>query len=158
MKKLFAWIFLVMILFPVSAEDHEDFSGVVDFTVTLKILNSPSFQELEPQSDQYFILTGAITERRVVNSDPDDPEAFVGEIEIVDGEWFGLENVVMYRCIIRLSGSEFKDMIPARRTRRPKPEEIPLNTQVLIIGKLIGYLEEGSVKIPIIEGIKLRIL
>ena len=86
-----------------------------------------------------------------------EEDSFVAELELVNGTWVGLEEVEIYKCYIILTGSEFAQRIPARRSRKKLPNEIELNSRVLVVGKLVSTRrdDEGMI-IPVLEAIYVR--
>ena len=154
-KYTFALLFL-FILFNLSAQMATDFEEQMNFDLSLKdiVLLVESGNSNEIDMNQYIVLEGVVSSREVLFA---DEENFVGMLGLSSGEWEGLENVTMYQCFIQLQGLEFAAMIPARRSRKPNPAEIALNTRILILGQYLGYSEdeEGN-KYPVIEGYKIR--
>ncbi len=154
-KNIFIFFFLIL-TFSLSAQDTMDLEKQLDFDLTLKdiVLMVDSGQSNDIDMDRYIILDGVVSGREVLYA---DEENFVGMLEISYGEWEGLENVVMYKCLVQVQGLEFASMIPVRRSRTPNPAEIALNTNILVLGKYLGYSEdESGQKYPVIEGIKVR--
>ncbi len=156
MKKFTFILFLSFILFSLSAQTNSSTDTIINFDLTLKkivkLVESGNSNDID--MDQYIILDGIVSDRIILAS---DKENFVGRLEISYGEWEGLENVAIYKCLIQIQGLEFASMIPARRSRTPNPNEITLNTHLLILGKYLGYNEDDSGnKTPVIEGYKLR--
>jgi hypothetical protein len=126
----------------------EDFRAVVDFTTTLGDLDRAA-ENGDPLPNRFVIIEGAVASRKVVNA---ETENYLGELELVSGEWLGVERVVRYQCVLRLVGPEFASAIPARRSRRANPNEIPLNTRILAVAKAEGVrkLENGAA-VPILR-------
>ena len=156
MKKFTFILFLSFILFSLSAQTNSSTDTIINFDLTLKkivkLVESGNSNDID--MDQYIILDGIVSDRIILAS---DKENFVGRLEISYGEWEGLENVAIYKCLIQIQGLEFASMIPARRSRTPNPNEITLNTHLLILGKYLGYNEDDSGnKTPVIGGYKLR--
>ena len=156
MKKYTFILFLFFILFSLSAQINDNPDSQINFDLTLKnivtMVESGNSNNID--MDKYIILDGIVSDRMVLTS---DKENFVGMLEISYGEWEGLENVSIYKSLIQIQGLEFASMIPVRRSRKPNPEEITLNTHLLILGKYLGYTEDDSGnKTPVIEGYKLR--
>ena len=140
-----------------GAQSREDFSAVVDFGVDLETLAN-----LAGEGNGFFagdtplvILTGSVASRIVLRPGPED---YLSELELVDGRWLGLEAVKTYRCFVQFSGPEYVTFIPARRSRRPPPEEIPLNATILVVGKPAGLRDSGAGKEAIIQGYFVRVL
>ena len=156
MKKYTFIFFFLVVLFSLSAQVNINLDAQINFDFTLKdiVLLVESGNSNEIDMNQYIILDGVVSSREVLYS---DEESFVGMFEISYGEWEGLENVAMYKCFVKVQGLDFAPMIPVRRSRRPDPLEVPLNTHILILGKYLGYSEdETGQKYPVIEGFKIR--
>lgn len=156
MKKYTFIFFFLIFTFSLSAQVSVDLEEQIDFDLTLKdiVLMVDSGQSNEIDMDRYIILDGVVSGREVLYA---DEENFVGMLELSYGEWEGLEKVVMYKCLVQVQGLEFAPMIPVRRSRTPNPAEIALNTNVLVLGKYLGYSEdESGQKYPVVEGIKVR--
>lgn len=154
-----ALVIALLLLFPalLVAQTLDDFDRIVDFGIALKELHvAASAGTITTTPDSFFIIDGAVASRRVVQS---DRESFLGELELVNGEWVGVEEVLLYRCIVQLVGPEFFEAIPARRSRRANPAEIALNTRLLIVGKLteLRILENGQA-IPVLQAYYIRTL
>jgi hypothetical protein len=150
-----AVIVLSLFLFLVPGVMCQDFGRIVDFQKTLKdvSLEAAEAPAGRVSSGKYLILEGSVASRRVVNA---EPETFVGEIELVDGDWVGVESVNMWSCIVQFSGPEYVSRIPAGRTRKASPDEILLNSQVLVVGKLIEIRDVGGRRIPVVRGEQIR--
>ncbi len=160
MKKRVLLSFLIALLAVsvLPAASVSDFQGVVNFAMTLRdldILASGGNRD-RVDTSRFIIIDGSVTSREVVSG---EGEPFVGEIEVIQGEWVSLDNVQMYRCVVRFTGDEFSSLIPARRSRRRSETELQLHSRVLIVGKVAEFrtLADGSV-IPVIEGKFVRIL
>lgn len=148
-------VFFSIALF-VSAQTGGTAKDPVNFDLTLKdiylMVQEGNANNINP--DQYIVINGTVSAREVLNP---DKENFVGILELSSGEWLGVEDVEIYRCYIQLEGSDFSSAIPVRRSRKPKPEEIKLNTNILVLGKYLGYSEdETGNKYPVIKGFRIR--
>jgi len=163
MKKLiFSLCILVLSgVLSLAALDGDSFNAAVDFPVTLEDLCN--FVESQPAEviqsvagqDRIFLIMGVVDARTIV---PTENDEFLGEIEIVTGQWQGLEEVKMFRAVTRFQGQQFAGMIPARRSRNANPNEIPLNVTVLEAVKLVGTREYSGTVIPVLEGLNIRII
>ncbi len=160
MKKtgLFPLLFLFVSagLFPA---DPVGFDGVVDFSITLERVSEILMRE-GPDAlprDKLIVLTGAISSLQVLQSGEEGP--FLAELELVGGEWVGMETVKMYTCIVRLHGDDFQNRIPVRRSRREIVNEITLNSEVMVVGKVVGTrtLYTGD-QVPVIDAFYVRTL
>jgi hypothetical protein len=133
----------------------EDFNDVIDFSVTLGDLDKIAMNgDPDALPSNFVIIEGAVASRIVINSNAAE---FVGELQIVGGEWKGVEEVVKYECVVVLAGPEFASAIPARRSRRANPNEIGLNTRILVVAKAIGlYEREDSSIVPVLQAYYIR--
>ena len=148
-------LWFLCIPFLIFGQSFEDFNGVIDFTTTLGDLDQIASQG-DPNAlpTRFIIIDGAVASRIVINSDAAN---FVGELQIVSGEWIGVETVVRYECILVLEGPDFASAIPARRSRRANPKEIGLNTRILAVAKAIGLHErEDGTRIPVLQAYYIR--
>ena len=138
------------------ADPAADFSRVVNFSLSLKSLNElidgGRFDQAD--KDRYILVDGSIAYRELLSA---DGEPFLGEIELIQGEWLGPDTVKTYRCIVQFSGDSFAGLIPARRARSRSENELVLNSHALIVGKLreLRSLPVGSVS-PVIDGFFVR--
>jgi len=156
MKKYTFILFLLAVLFSLSAQVNTDLVSQMDFNLSLKdiVLLVESGNGNSIDMDKFIILDGVVSGREVLYA---DEENFMGMFEISYGEWEGLEDVAIYKCFIQVQGLEFASLIPVRRSRTPNPAEISLNTSILVLGRYLGYSEdESGQKYPVIEGIKVR--
>jgi hypothetical protein len=135
-----------------SSISIEEFDGVVDFSVTLKELNA--LQDLDSIGGRFVVITGEVSARQVVDG---EEATFVAELEIVDGEWIGAEQILIYRCIVVLEGPEFYGMVPAGRSRTKDPREIDLNSTILVVAEVLGFTEMTAGEyVPVINAVYLR--
>ena len=156
MKKITISSLFFVIALLAAAQTNGQIKDPVNFDLTLKdlylMVKEGNANNIDP--DQYVVLSGTVSARQVLNP---DKENFAGMLELSSGEWIGVKDVEIYRCYIQLEGSEFSSMIPVRRSRKPKPEEIQLNTKILVLGKYLGYSEdENGNKYPVLKGFKIR--
>lgn len=141
---------------PVFSDVKEDFDEIVDFSMTLELINrAAAAQRTEAlASDKAIIIDGAISTIQILDTEPD---TFSAELEIVDGEWIGFEDVQMYSCIVEVNGPEFAARIPARRSRRAIPDEITVNSHVIVIARFTGLREiPDEYPVAVLEGYYIR--
>ena len=149
-KSLAATALFMCLSMLVVGQTLEDFNDLVDFGTTIKDLhNAAAGGELGALPDSFLVLDGTDAAREVINGDRND---YLGELQFVSGEWIGVEQVIMYRCILQLEGPEFASAIPARRSRNPNPAEITLNSRQIVIAKTVDIRqrEDGSF-IPVLR-------
>ena len=153
-QKFFVFFLFLFCVSSLGAQNLDDISSLIQLDLNLKTLSTLSYEELMSLSSSRVILTGTVASRAVI--DP-NPESFLGQIELIDGEWEDTSAVFMYQCYVLFSGSEYVDRIPARRSRRTNPNEIQKNSSVLIIGRLLEPFvdDDGSVA-PVVEGLYIR--
>ncbi|MBI9103557.1 MAG: hypothetical protein JEY99_14180 [Spirochaetales bacterium] len=160
-KHIVCILLLTLILLPVIGQSDVDFHNLVDYNAKLEdlcgfVASQPSeVVDSVVQQNRIFLVTGSISSRLVLDA---DQETYAGEFEIVSGQWIGLEDVQMYRAVIQFHGPQYSQMIPARRSRNANPNEVPLNSFVMVPVLLTGVREYEGVIIPVLEGIGMRII
>ncbi len=159
MKKITLAVAALMILslFSVGAQTREEWESLVDFDITLQKLSdavaNPEASIL-PEG-KLLILRGSVASRQVLNA---DRETYQAELKLVTGRWIGLESVKMYSALAILSGPEFFNHVPARRSRNPHPDEIALNSDVMVVARYMGVIEREDVMLPVLDVYQLRLL
>ena len=130
-----ALLITILIILPgaLHSLDRKDFDAIVDFSITIKTLNlhgetDPSFLD----TDKLLLLNGTVSSISFVNP---KQENFVVQVELVSGEWVGLEEVKSYNCTVIFQGSEFYRLFPRRRPKNPSPDMISANNRVLVVAK-----------------------
>ena len=151
--------FIVLFAFVLSAAfAHSNpapgFDDVVDFSISLKeldeITRNRNFEKLE---DVYLIINGSVSSYIVVDS---EPETYTVELELIDGEWAGMSDVFLYRCLVEFSGPEYAKKFPERRRASPGPGEVPLNTGIIVVARFLEPVMEGDSLLPLLQGYYLR--
>lgn len=154
-KKLLTAVLFVSIPLFIFGQSIEDFNRVVDFGTTIRELSiAAAAGDTEALPDRLVIIDGSVASRLVIDG---HAASYVGQIELVGGEWIGVEDVVTYRCYLLLKGPQFSHAIPARRSRTKHPDEIDLNSRILVVGKLLGIfdLEDGTT-VPVLDVFHIR--
>jgi len=154
MRKILVFVFMCIPCF-IFGQTPEEFSGIVDFEITMRELSALA-ETGNPDAlpARFVVIDGVVASRVVVNSNPAD---FVGELHLVGGEWIGVEEVVQYECVLIITGPEFASAIPSGRSRRANPDEIPLNTRVLAVAKALGlYEREDGMIVPVLQAFQIR--
>jgi len=159
-KKVFLlFLFIFVIQFGFSQTNtpiFDEFSAIVDFTVTFEELyRHYSLKQGPPvPENKLIIIDGSIASIMVI--DPEET-SFIGELEVLNGRWVGLEDVEVYKCFVEVKGPNFFSRIPVRRTRKKLPDQIEVNSRVLIIGKITGTrLDNDGNTIPVLEAAFIR--
>lgn len=138
-KNAFAALFLVFLPLLIFGQTIEDFNDVVDFDINIgSLARAAAAEDREALPDRLVIIDGAVASRLVIDGNPD---TYMGQIELVGGEWLGVEEVVTYRCFLLLEGPKFANAIPARRTRTKNPEEIEVNSRIMVVAEYMGLFD-----------------
>ena len=139
----------------VSAESpFQALSEILDLEASLKAVSTDPALIDELRNNQRLVLfTGTIASRRVINGNEAD---FIGELELIDGEWHGTRSVSMYKSYLRLEGPRYFGTIPERRSRLPDPREIDTNTRYLVIGEVVEQRREDEGVFPVVRVLFLR--
>lgn len=155
---------LVLVLFllffalsGVYGQEQEEFANLVNFGIDLETLSAMAAEQPGFFSDDapLVIVTGSVASRLAIRPGPED---YLAEIELVDGRWQGVESVTTFRCIVRFEGPDYVSFVPARRSRRPPPEEIPLNASIIVIGKPVDVRETDSGAEAVLLGYFVRVM
>ncbi len=135
--------------------DLSDFGAVVDFDESLKSLSLSVREVRDPAPDgRLLMLDGVVSAIEVL--DPEE-ESFSARIELVTGEWEGLERVVLYSAYVDIGGPEFFSRIPTRRNRSSSADAITANGGMLVIGRFDGVTTDSDGNpVPVVEGLYLR--
>lgn len=149
---------LSILLLPGSlfAYDQRDFDQVVDFSTTLKELNLLSEAEIPAflAAGKLLVLSGTVSAVRIID---DSEENFQVVLDLVSGEWLGLEDVRSYRCSVLFQGSRFSSVFPRRAPRNPGPEVIVANDRVLVAARAIEKISlAGGEQTWLVEGLHVR--
>jgi hypothetical protein len=157
MKRAIGAVLVLMIWTPIAfAIDAGDFDEVVDFSVTVKTLSQLDEATATAYGlmDRFLLLNGTVTNILVLDA---NEESYLVQVELVSGEWIGLDEVRSYSCWVLFSGSRFAGVFPARVPRNPPPGVIEANQTVLIVAVPLQTVEiaEGETA-WVLEGIYAR--
>jgi hypothetical protein len=115
-----------------------DFDRVVDFSVTLKTLAAVADGKALLPTGRMLLLSGTVSDVNILNK---DEQGFKVRIELITGEWIGLEDVKAYACYIEFSGREFFKVFPARPPRTANPDVITLNSRVVVVCSALDIVD-----------------
>ena len=136
--------------------DAGDFDAVADFSVTIKTLSrlDESSASAYGLMNRFLLLDGTVTNILVLDN---NEESYLVQVELVSGEWIGLDEVRSYSCWVLFSGPRFANVFPARVPRNPPPGVISSNDAILIVAKPLQTVEiaEGETA-WVLEGIYAR--
>jgi len=132
-----------------------DFDRVVAFDITLKSLASDAASGA-PLPNRVIILDGTVSDVNVVDK---NAASFKVRIQMIAGEWIGLEDVKSYTCYVDFSGSQYASVFPARPPAAAKPGVVTLNSRVLVVGRPVSIVAapDGSPTV-LVEGLHVRSL
>jgi len=150
MKKSFLLI-LIFISFSLAGQDLQQLEGVLDFSINLKELNNEKILKKLILENKYLVLEGAVSAINIIEN---SKSSFKVEVDFVNGEWNGFENVSMYKCKLMFFDKKFSRSFPKRPPRKPDPKYIPLNSHLLVLAKIIEI--QGNV--TYLECIKYRLI
>jgi hypothetical protein len=102
----------------------------VDFSVTLKTLAAAAEGKAPLPTGRMLLLSGTVSDVNILNK---DEQSFKVRIELITGEWIGLEDVKAYACYVEFSGPEFFKVFPARAPRTATADVITLNSRVVVV-------------------------
>lgn len=138
-----------------SGVDLSDFDAVVDVDESLKSLSLSVREGRDPTPDgRLLMLDGVVSVIEVL--DPEEA-SFSARIELVTGEWQGLERVLLYSAYVDINGPEFFSRIPTRRNRNTSADAITTNEAVLVVGRFDGMTTDSDGNpVPVVEGLYLR--
>lgn len=156
MRRAASLLLIALVASTAYAATPEEFESVVDFSMTLESLyervNSEGAELL--QDGRYLILQGTVASAMVI--DP-GPESYQALLELVSGEWRGLEEIQVFKAYVVLVGPDFASRVPQRLPREPGPEVIVANSKVMIVGQFVDVAQDefGDV-VPVIQAVYIR--
>jgi hypothetical protein len=159
MKRAIGAVLVLMIWAPAAFSiDAGDFDAVADFSVTIKTLSRLDEASASAYGlmNRFLLLDGTVTNILVLDN---NEESYLVQVELVSGEWIGLDEVRSYSCWVLFSGPRFANVFPARVPRNPPPGVISSNDAILIVAKPLQTVEiaEGETA-WVLEGIYARSL
>src|SRR6056297_3150890 len=106
--------------------------------------------------DRYLMINGIVSSRQLVN---EDEQEYLGILELSSGEWVDGEELQLYRCYAQLRGPQFFGTVPKPRSRETSANEIPLHSQVLLIGRYLGYgQDQQGNRFPVLQAVEVRVI
>lgn len=134
----------------------EAFNSVVDFSVStadlVELVRSGRADEIDPE--KYLILEGSVASTLLL--DPNE-ETYWAIVELVAGEWIGLEEIEVYRVFVYLEGPQFSNRVVERMPRDPGPEIIQNNTDLTVVASFLGVTDGGDgTDVPVVGAIAVR--
>lgn len=159
MKRAIGAVLVLLIWAPAAFSiDAGDFDAVADFSVTIKTLNRLDEASASAYGlmNRFLLLDGTVTNILVLDK---NEESYLVQVELVSGEWIGLDEVRSYSCWVLFAGPRFANVFPARVPRNPPPGVISSNDTILIVAKPLQTVEIAEGKTAwVLEGIYARSL
>jgi len=154
--KIVAMVLLLAVSSLAMAVTPADFEAVVNTDVStaslFQLVQAQAYDQIDVE--RYFLLEGTVASTTIL--DP-NPETYQALVELVTGEWEGLESIEVSRVYVYLVGPEFADRVPARVPRDPGPEVIQNNQALLVVGSFFGlYNAPDGTELPVVQGILVR--
>jgi hypothetical protein len=116
------------------ALSRADLARVIDLSVTLKSLSMAADSGAPIPAGKTVLLTGTVSDVNIINK---EQAGFKVRIELITGEWIGLDEVKSYYCYVEFSGAEYFKMFPARPPRTASRDLVTLNSRVLVLGRVV---------------------
>jgi hypothetical protein len=141
---------------PLLAYDRADFDRIVDFSATVKTLEALSAAQARERGllTRLVLLDGTVTSLQFLDA---EEASFALEMELVSGEWIGLEDVKIYRCRVRLRGPAFFQQFPRRAPKNPGDAQVVLNDRVLVVARAVARVgDEPGQSLWLLDGLYVR--
>jgi hypothetical protein len=159
MKRAIGVVVLLLIFIPFAFSiDIGDFDAVADFSVTIKTLNQLDEATAREYGlmHRFLLLDGTVTNIMVLDA---TPENYLVQLELVSGEWIGLDDVRSYSCWVLFSGPKFAEVFPTRVPRNPPPGVVKANDPILIVALPLQTVEIAPGEMAwVLEGVHVRLL
>jgi hypothetical protein len=137
-----------------TAQTRAAFDRIVDFSVTLKTVSAAAAGEVALPANRLLLLEGSISEIVVLD---DRPETWKVRVELMAGEWLGVDEVRGYRCWVTFAGPDYADVFPAEVPDEPSPDYLPLHARVLVLGRALApAVTPLGEKVMTVEGLAVR--
>ncbi len=146
MRRKAAWAVLVLVLLPLGLSGQQaerELPRVLDLSVDLKGLDQ-SLEAGEPAripTDRLVLLNGTVTNLTFLDR---KRESFSVLVELVTGEWVGLEEVKSYKALVLFEGTDFYDVFPSRSGAERPANTILKNDRVVLLARALEPVEWGG--------------
>jgi hypothetical protein len=87
----------------------------------------------------------------------DRPGSWTVRVELMAGEWVGVDEVLGYRCWVTFSGPAYADVFPGEPPDEPSASYIPQHARVLVLGRpLSPVITPLGERVMTVEGLAVR--
>ena len=136
------------------AQTRAAFDRIVDFSVTLKTVSAAAAGEAALPANRLLLLEGSISEIVVLDN---RPGTWKVRVELMAGEWIGVDEVRGYRCWVTFAGPGYADVFPAEVPDEPTPDYLPLHSRVLVLARALSpAVTPLGEKVMTVEGLAVR--
>jgi hypothetical protein len=136
------------------AQTRAAFERIVDFSVTLKTVSAAAAGGAVLPADRLLLLEGSISEVVVLD---DRPASWKVRIELMAGEWVGVDEVRGYRCWIIFAGPAYAEVFPAEPPDESSPAYLPPHARVLVLARALApVVTPLGEKVMTLEGLAVR--
>lgn len=159
MKRLVIFLVCIFLVFGfLQAQDSKPPVGngsyYVDFSITMRDLSMAAKTQDDGAipADRAIILDGDIGTLTIYE---DTDQAFVVELELLNGTWIGDEQVELYRTYVICEGSRFRPFFsPQSRTRLKSGQTI------LVLGSYegLGLDYDEKTPVPVVRALDIRLI
>jgi len=135
-----------------SSQSLASLEKVVNLAATIKSLSEQVAKGDYEAPPKFVVLNGTLDS--VFET---DEKAATVVIELVTGEWIGLEDVKSYHCLIRFEGAEYLKSFPVTPPRNPGPEVFAKSARLLIVAFPVSVVELADGRLLwLLDGVYLR--
>lgn len=128
---------LCLALCAAASAQIQAFDSVVDFSVLMRDLSAAADKGIPLSSSKVVLLNGTVGSVSVLSG---DGEPLKANVELIDGEWIGLEQVKMYKVVLLFRGDEYLPLFA-------EDEALPLvrsGARILVAGTLAGLVTDPA--------------
>jgi hypothetical protein len=143
---------LVQLAAGVHAQTLSDLNAAVDLETTIRSLAEGVESGDYEAPPKYFVLNGTLDSV----FETDEASSMV-VIEMVTGEWIGLDEVRSYHCLIRFEGEQYVRAFPANVPRDAGPEIFARNSRLMVVAAPVAVVELTDGRLLwLLDGVYLR--
>lgn len=152
-KGLLSAVFLISLLVPpalLAQEPSGDLESLLDFSITIKELNSPNPENRKQLLDtrKFYVIEGTLASIKLSESDD-------VELVLVRGEWTTDEQILSYSCFVTVSLDEWNRLISGNQAETTAPH---IHDHILVVGYLKSYRETTKGPVPVFAASQVRII